>query len=742
MKRNVVLACFVVVVSFMLVGCSNGMDGGMGTGMEIQGPTGSDLFSDVGVLDTDGDGILDDEDNCPAVANADQADADEDGVGDACDDGGNEMNADYDRDGIPDATDNCPRKANPDQTDSNGDGVGDACTKLDKAVKITKVELPPAQVDVPYEGGSAKASGGRGKYDWEIARTEPQGLETIGLSMEKDETGKTVRFVGTPSEVGSFELKFKACDAENETNCSAEKIATLVVTDALEIKVSRQGSTGEPSLIEDVTVFIPGNPLQVDVGGSLLLEVVGQAEHAVYEWSLGGTGAAQLELVQAHAETTSRVLLKVKDPAILETVISDITVTATSEDSGATSTVTAALPPLQFKSPPPPEPVVSIEVTLKTANFEGLTNGQTAAGASIRFCMNDPKTQEWNSRLCSEYVRLRNGISSYDTSNDPRRFQQGESVKFTIGMNELANGDINLNSLAHFTKFIELKLADCDDDWLLQGISVVRKQGDEKFVDYWNPCVFKWLRANESIYFSEEDLGLCAYTDTARRETNLNGVRILDFDGASVMNDQNIGAPSELRGYPPHFYNNGNVLQFDLRWRRPPTDWRYYSTIGSSSSKPNAFYADGPVMLNSFSMADYLYGGGREAYGDYLYNIESLNLNKVVLAMGPQVQQRWDLESYSVLVFRPGKTFYYNSGAIAMDQSMKTILDAGGKNAVCGCSDMYWYEEYKDRTCPLGGTGAHSSLTQIRDYEQFEDLMDGTWSGAIVTASELAFVLK
>ncbi len=35
--------------------------------------------------DTDGDGVPDDEDNCPATANPDQADVDDDGTGDACD---------------------------------------------------------------------------------------------------------------------------------------------------------------------------------------------------------------------------------------------------------------------------------------------------------------------------------------------------------------------------------------------------------------------------------------------------------------------------------------------------------------------------------------------------------------------------------------------------------------------------------------------------------------------------------
>jgi hypothetical protein len=70
--------------------------------------------------DTDGDGYKDTCDNCPANANASQADIDADGIGDACD-------PDSDNDGILDATDNCPLKANADQKNSDGDTKGDVC---------------------------------------------------------------------------------------------------------------------------------------------------------------------------------------------------------------------------------------------------------------------------------------------------------------------------------------------------------------------------------------------------------------------------------------------------------------------------------------------------------------------------------------------------------------------------------------------------------------------------------------
>ncbi|MHC4444463.1 MAG: thrombospondin type 3 repeat-containing protein [Planctomycetota bacterium] len=114
-------------------------------------PAGTDIDCDdagSNATDPDLDNICDPTDNCPTIANADQADLDGDHIGDVCDD-------DVDGDGIDNADDNCPLATNTNQTDGDADGVGDvcdACPNTAPGIPVTETGCPVVQVGPDLDG--------------------------------------------------------------------------------------------------------------------------------------------------------------------------------------------------------------------------------------------------------------------------------------------------------------------------------------------------------------------------------------------------------------------------------------------------------------------------------------------------------------------------------------------------------------------------------------------------------------
>lgn len=134
-------------------------------GESVKGST--TYTGDVTESDKDGDGIPDELDNCPTMFNpirpmdgAQQADADRDGIGDTCDPCPLDPNQeclkptgqDLDGDGVPNGIDNCPEVANADQADRDGDGRGDACDSCEGSNPgATACERTIAEIRNPAE---------------------------------------------------------------------------------------------------------------------------------------------------------------------------------------------------------------------------------------------------------------------------------------------------------------------------------------------------------------------------------------------------------------------------------------------------------------------------------------------------------------------------------------------------------------------------------------------------------------
>lgn len=230
----------------------------------------------VANADADADGVLDASDNCPAIANANQANADGDAFGDVCD-------ADIDGDGDSNAADNCPTVSNADQADLDADGTGDACDADDDGDNVAD-----GIDNCPTVGNASQAD---------------LDSDNIGDACDSDRDGDGI-VNGTDNCPDTPNSGQGDADGDGQgTVCDDNDAAPLVATDA-----------GNVSGVEGDTLTQSGSFTDADGHDTLTISKIGAGtfvdnHDGTWSWSLAttddGSGTVSITATDgAHASVT------------------------------------------------------------------------------------------------------------------------------------------------------------------------------------------------------------------------------------------------------------------------------------------------------------------------------------------------------------------------------------------------------------------------------------------------------
>ena len=200
--------------------------------------------------DTDGDGVLDTVDNCPLTPNADQADSNQNGMGDVCED--------RDGDGLVDAVDQCP--------DSTPGAVMDVFGCEIFVLPASNYIVSVASASCPGENnGSLRLETMNTTYSYTAVVTGPNGTDEFALNQDM---GYVKQITGLAS--GTYQVCFSVPSKSGYSQC-------------FEVKVTEPAPLNASAVIDysakKAVIYVQGaRSYTVEVNGSTFRAEAGMVE--------------------------------------------------------------------------------------------------------------------------------------------------------------------------------------------------------------------------------------------------------------------------------------------------------------------------------------------------------------------------------------------------------------------------------------------------------------------------------